>query len=73
MNTFYTFPVNETGRAARALLAEHLRAAGRTVREFEETVTAGRLTFVLLKLEAGTRPDEGKIAADVKRQKARKT
>jgi hypothetical protein len=57
----YTFPDNELGRELRASLAASMRKAGRVVREFEETIQ-----YRMLKLEVGKRPDEGKIAAEIK-------
>jgi len=66
----FTFAYTEEGQALRTMLASSLLGVGRTVREFEETINTEAGPIKVLKLEAGKRPSEGQIAAEVKRRHA---
>jgi hypothetical protein len=68
MNAIYTFPRTETGRAQRQLLVEALTLERIPCRPFEEVVGG----FLLLKLEVGPRPEEGRIAQYQKQRKESK-
>ena len=66
MNSFYTFPLNETGQRLRENLVASLTRFHIPFREFQEEIAG----FTCLRLEiTGKRPGEGKIAADMKARK----
>jgi hypothetical protein len=70
MRDLFTFPNTEAGRNLRNLIAASYQAAGRTISESEEQITAEGITYTLLKLEVGRRVDEGQIAKAMKARKS---
>ena len=67
----FTFPATPTGEALRANLVNSLEACGITFTLSEEDITHHSLTFHVLKLvKTGKRPNEGKIASEMKERKA---